>query len=148
MTRLRTTIFLVHVAATLAMTGIIWFIQIVHYPLLSLVDPATFPAYEAAHVRLAVWTVMPFMATELGTGGLLLWCRPSGISKAQAWSGLALLGLIWGSTVWLQVPQHHLLRAGFNAAAHQLLVTSNWIRTVAWSVRSLLALRMVWGVMR
>ena len=141
-------IFLLHLAATLAMTGIIWFIQIVHYPLLTLVGAAGFTTYEAAHIRLAIWTVIPFMGTELSTGGLLLWCRPSGVTRGQVWCGLALLGLIWGSTVLLQVPQHHILASGFDAAAHQRLVASNWIRTIAWSARSWLVLRMLWGVVR
>ena len=48
------TLLLIHVAATLAMSGVIWFIQIVHYPLLTLVGAAGFTTYEAAHIRLAV----------------------------------------------------------------------------------------------
>ncbi len=39
----------VHLAATAAMTGLIWFVQVVHYPLFDLVGRAQFVGYEAAH---------------------------------------------------------------------------------------------------
>ena len=135
-------IFIFHLATTLAMTGIIWFIQIVHYPLLRLVGSSGFSAYETAHVHLALRTVVPLMVVELLTGVLLFWRRPSGLDLKALWVGLGLLGIIWVSSGLLQVPQHEVLSRGFNPAAYRMLVDSNWIRTVAWSARSLLVLRM------
>ena len=41
---------LVHVVATLVMTGLIWFVQIVHYPLMAKVGRADFAEYERLHI--------------------------------------------------------------------------------------------------
>lgn len=51
--------------------------------------------------------------------------------------------LIWGSTALLQVPMHNALSTGFDSKAHRSLVLSNWIHTVAWSLRGVLVLFLV-----
>ena len=61
--------------------------------------------------------------------------------------GVALLVAIWLSTAALQVPFHNALGAGLVPALVERLSQSNWIRTVAWTVRSELALSMLWLVM-
>ena len=136
-------LFLAHVAATLVMVGVIWFVQIVHYPLFSQVSEAAFNLYEAQHTRLTTYVVAPAMLIELGTGLWLLWQRPVGILPVQVWLGLGLLAIVWLSTVFVQVPQHERLTQGFDALTHHQLVTSNWLRTLAWSVRGLVVLWMV-----
>ena len=39
---------IVHVLATWFMTGVIWFVQVVHYPLMARVGAEGFAAYERA----------------------------------------------------------------------------------------------------
>ncbi|MDQ3256092.1 MAG: hypothetical protein M3R15_19710 [Acidobacteriota bacterium] len=136
-------VFLAHVAATLFMTGVIWFVQVVHYPLFSQVGPATFINYESAHARLTTWIVAPPMLFEVVTGALLLWWRrPSGVSAWLVATGFALVLVIWLSTYFLQVPRHTMLGKGYDQTAHDMLVFSNWLRTIAWSARSVLVLWM------
>jgi uncharacterized membrane protein len=125
----------IHASATLFMTGLIWFVQIVHYPLFARVGPAGFSAYSEAHQRLTTLVVGPAMLVEAVTAAMLVFMRPAGVSPALLWAGLALLGAIWLSTAFLQVPLHGRLAAGFSAEACEALVTTNWIRTVAWSAR-------------
>ncbi len=122
------------------MTGLIWFVQIVHYPLFSQVGQEGFSAYEMAHAKLTTLVVAPPMLIEAITAGLWLWQRPREVQLAEALLGLALLAVIWCSTWFLQVPKHNVLAAGFEAQAHQFLVTSNWMRTTIWSARALLLL--------
>lgn len=141
-------ILLAQIGSTLFMVGLIWFVQIVHYPLFNQVGPETFAAYETAHSRLTTLVVAPTMLIEAATTALLLLVRPAGISLFQVWLGAGLLAIIWFSTAFIQVPQHNILAAGFDNAAYRTLVTSNWIRTVAWSLRGLLVLWMATGVMR
>lgn len=129
------TVLLLHFAATTLMLGVIWFVQVVHYPLFGRVGAEGFTAYEAAHQRLTTWIVAPPMLLELGTGLLLLWRPPLQIERVWFWVGMALIVVIWLSTALLQVPRHELLSHGFDPAAHRALVTSNWIRTVAWTAR-------------
>ena len=129
-------------ASTVMMTGLIWFVQIVHYPLFTQVGEVAFPRYAAVHATRTTWVVAPLMFLELGSAGLLLISRfrPAFISPWQAWMGAALVGLIWSSTAFLQVPLHTRLQAGFLPADAIQLVRSNWIRTVAWTVRAALVL--------
>ena len=135
-------ILLTNVAATLYMTGLIWCIQIVHYPLFAQVGREGFAAYEAAHSSLITPVVGLPMLIELATAGLLLFFRAPAIRLSEAVIGLLLVVVVWLSTMFLQVPQHNILSAGFDAAAHQFLVNSNWLRTIAWSLRGGLALWM------
>lgn len=138
MTPLR--LLLVNAAATWFLTGLIWVIQVVHYPLFSFADRATYPAFAAAHGRLITVVVGPMMLVELVTTALLLSERPAAFPQSWAWGGALLLGVIWLSTALLQVPMHTELASGYDAQAHGWLVGSNWLRTVAWTLRSLLLL--------
>jgi hypothetical protein len=82
------------------------------------------------------------MLVEAGTALGLFWFPPLGVSTWQLAIGLALLAVIWLSTALVQVPCHKRLSQGFDAATHRRLVGTNWIRTVAWSLRGLLVLWM------
>jgi hypothetical protein len=122
------------------MTGLIWFVQIVHYPLFASAAPQAFPVYGIQHTKLTGRIVGPVMCVEALAAIALVWMYPRGII---VWLGLGLLVIIWLSTFLLQVPQHKRLSLGFDAGAHRALVRSNWIRTIAWSLRGLLSLWMM-----
>jgi hypothetical protein len=130
----------VNLAAALFMTGLIWTIQIVHYPLFARVGEAQFAAYQGEHAARITFIVGPVMLLELAAAGALAFARPGGVPAWAAWASFALVGLIWASTVLLQIPRHSKLSTGFNTAAHAALVSTNWIRTWAWTARSALLL--------
>lgn len=138
MTPALATIIALHACATLFMAGLIWFVQVVHYPLFARVGSDGFTAYSEAHQRLTTLVVGPAMLIEAVTAAILVFMRPAGVSPTLLWAGLALLGGIWLSTAFLQVPLHGRLAAGFSAEACDALVSTNWIRTVAWSLRGCL----------
>jgi hypothetical protein len=129
-------LLLANAVATLFMTGLIWFVQVVHYPLFARVGTEAFPAYSRAHQTLTTLVVGPPMLVEALTALLLVVSRPAQVSAWLAWTGLALVGVIWLSTAALQVPAHGRLVSGFDAEVGSFLVTTNWIRTVAWSARA------------
>ena len=133
---------LANLAATLVMVGIIWFIQIVHYPLFSRVGAAGFAAYSGAHSRLTGLVVGPPMLAEAATAVALFLAPPPGVSLWLAATGLVLLAVIWLSTALLQSPRHRELAGGFDAASHRFLIASNWLRTACWSARGLVVLWM------
>ena len=141
-------VLLLNAAATLFMTGIIWFVQVVHYPLFDAVGREIFANYEVRHSNLTTLVVIIPMFVELITSLALLWQRPEGIAFWQLWLGLGLVGVIWGSTALLQVPQHSILSQGFNERAYEVLVQSNWLRTFAWSVRSALVVWWLYSRLR
>jgi hypothetical protein len=135
-----TTVLLVQAAATLFMTGVIWFVQIVHYPLMARVGTSGFPAYETDHARLTGYIVILPMTVELACAAYLLFKPPSPTLPISVIVGAVLVVVIWLSTFLLQVPQHNTLQHTFNPDAHSRLVSTNWIRTIAWTIRSVIVL--------
>ncbi|RME67629.1 MAG: hypothetical protein D6781_12835 [Verrucomicrobia bacterium] len=120
------------------MTGVIWFVQIVHYPLMHEVLEPAFRGYENEHVRKARHFLGPIMALELAASIALVALRPVWIAPAIAWGLLLLLLLIWASTFLIQGPCHKTLLNGFKPSTHSRLVTTNWIRTALWSLRTVI----------
>jgi hypothetical protein len=131
---------LLNVAATGMMIGVIWFVQIVHYPLFGQVGRDGFAEYEAAHSHRTTLVVVPPMLVELATGAWLAFRTPEGMPRWVFTAGLALIAVVWLSTFLLQVPRHTQLGRGFDEGAHRALVATNWIRTVAWTARGILLL--------
>lgn len=130
------TLFLTHAAATWFMTGLIWVIQVVHYPLFARVGAAGYREYQMAHQGLITLVVGPAMLVEAAAALLLLLERRDALTLA----GALLLAAVWASTAFLQVPAHNALSGGFDAEAHARLVGTNWIRTIGWTARGFIAL--------
>lgn len=128
-----------HLLATAAMVGLIWFVQVVHYPLFASVGADGFAEYERLHQRSTSFVVGPLMAVEGVTALWLVAAPPDGTSRLLPVLGLAVLGVIHASTVLLQVPQHTALANGYDAARMHRLVRTNWVRTFGWSVRAVIA---------
>ncbi len=141
-------ILLAQVISTWFLVGLIWTIQIVHYPLFAAVGVDRFVAYEASHTRLITWVVGPVMLVEAATAGLFVAMRPASIPAWIPWTGLGLVILIWISTAVLQVPDHAKLANGFDATAHAHLVGTNWLRTMAWTARGVILAVAIWPVLR
>jgi amino acid transporter len=129
-------LLLIHAAATWFLTGVTWLVQVVHYPLFSRVGGVGYREYQRAHQSLITMVVGPAMLVEAFAAALLL------IERRDAWTlaGVVLLLVVWGSTAFLQVPLHKTLGSGFDTELHGRLVQTNWLRTVCWSMRGLLAL--------
>lgn len=140
------TLLLIHAAATLYMTGLIWFVQLVHYPLMAKVGSEGYRDYQLAHERLTTRAVGPPMLVELLCAVLLAVAPPPGVAPTLAYTGLTLVAALWLSTAFLQVPRHRELESGFNETAHRRLVQTNWIRTAVWSLRGLVALWMIHAI--
>lgn len=130
------TLHLVHAAATWFLTGLIWVIQVVHYPLSSRVGAAGYRDYQLAHQSLISFIVGPVMLFEATSAILLLFTRRDPATVI----GAALLAVIWLSTAFLQIPLHNALATGFDPEVHARLVQTNWIRTAAWTARGIFAL--------
>lgn len=127
-----------HLLSTLAMMGIIWFVQLNHYPLFHEIK-ANFTNYEAEHVRRTSYVIMPLMLLEFVTAFLL-------INRQPGWfwiSNFILLLLIWGSTFFIQVPLHNSLQGNYNEKTVNQLINSNWVRTILWTIRSISLLIMI-----
>jgi len=114
------------------LTGLIWTIQLVHYPMLARSEEAVAAATYREHGRRIVWLVAPLMVLELAVSALLWLAGP-----AEWWriAQFGLVGVIWIDTATVQVPLHRQLCVAHDPEAASRLVRSNWIRTGAWTLR-------------
>jgi hypothetical protein len=131
---------LIHAAAACFMTGAVWFAQLVSYPLLARIDPASFPAYQQENIRRATRALGAPMAVEAACALALVLTRPGPLP----WLGVGLLGAIWVATAWLLLPAHRRLALAFDGAEHRRLVALNWLRTAAWSLRAAVSLALLY----
>lgn len=132
------TTLVISTAATWAMVGLIWMVQLVHYPMLATYS-AMAPATAAAdHQRRISWVVGPLMAAEGVTALILLVDRPDAMPTWSSWAAAALLGGALTSTVVVQVPLHTRLAERHDGRDAARLTSSNWVRTLAWTMRGLL----------
>ncbi|MDV6029259.1 MAG: hypothetical protein F9B45_03975 [Phycisphaera sp. RhM] len=132
-------IFLINLVATWYMVGLIWMVQVVHYKLFDRVGEAEFVKYETDHSNLITPIVGLPMLVEIATAGMLLAFVPAGIPRWALVAAFIAVVAIWLSTALIQVPCHNrLTQNGFTQADYQLLVGSNWIRTILWTARGLL----------
>lgn len=129
----------IQAVATLALTGLVWTVQLVHYPLFGLVGKAGFCEYENAHKRRITWLVGPLMILEALSASVLMLMLESIRASIIQGAGLVLLAVIWLSTAILQVPCHTRLSRGFDERALRRLIATNWIRTAAWSARGIIS---------
>ena len=127
-----------HLVGTLLMVGIIWFVQIVHYPLMARVGAEQFREYSRQHQRRTSWVVAGPMLLEALTAGALIWWQPARLLSPAFAVALGLLLVIWISTAFWQIPLHEKLAQGFDELRIRQLVRSNWFRTIAWSSRAIL----------
>ncbi len=139
--------FLLDIAATLYLWGVIWTVQLVHYPLFARVGAAGWADYHVAHLRLMTLVVLPAMVTELGTSGLLALGRPAWLSVLLLWLGFGLALGTWAVTFFVSVPLHDTLSRGFDTAAIARLGSTNWLRTAFWTAHALLLLFQVWRLL-
>lgn len=117
------------------LTGVIWFVQIVHYPLFYLVPVDSFKQYEKKHQQLTSYVVLPLMITELLVSIHLFSDDPYSLCNILQ---ILLLAIIWFSTFCIQMHIHKRLAKAKDTCLIQRLVKTNWIRTVSWTGRCLL----------
>lgn len=141
-------ILITQIAVTFFLTGVIWIIQIVQYPFFSHFEGESFTKYHTGYTFWITPVVAPAMIVELISSIFLLFYTPSEIDVRLFYCGLILTIIIWLSTFFLQVPLHEKLAAGFDADAYNALVNTNWIRTIAWTLRTFLMIYVLWKIVR
>jgi len=135
-------LLLTNLTIALFLSGLIWTIQIVHYPLLLTINENKFANYMKAHQRKITPLVAPLMLAELFFSS---WYLCENLWEYTLFSIVQwlLVFLIWVSTFLVQVPLHGKLINSFDQKACQKLIKTNWIRTICWSLRTFLLLAFV-----
>lgn len=137
------TSLIANAAATLYMVGLIWMVQIVHYPLLAIIGTDRASDIAREHQRRTGNVVGPPMLVEgLSTLALLVWL-PDDVWWWLPWLNGIFLAVALGCTVFLSVPLHEkMAKHPDNTVGRQLVVT-NWPRTIAWSARGIVCVIML-----
>ena len=129
-------LLLLNFAAAAYLTGLIWTVQVVHYPSFGLVPKAEFVRFHQAHTARMSYVVLAPMVLELA---LAIWLAGAGraaLPGGAGWWSLALVGLIWAVTFLISVPFHNRLGLGYDYVAIDGLIRTNWLRTLAWTARA------------
>jgi len=134
-------LLLLHTAVTWALTGLIWTIQIVHYPLLEHVADTSFRAYHARHMWLVTWVAGPLILAEAGSAAILVFL---GERSVLFLGSMVPLLVVWGSTILHQVPIHDRLTNGYHLETIRRLTATNWLRTLGWTARAFCLLALLW----
>jgi hypothetical protein len=113
------------------MTGVIWLIQLVHYPSFIWIESKDFIKFHKLHTRTMSILVGPAMILELMVAIFLA------KSFAFYWiCHVVLIALIWFFTFRVSVPIHNRLEDGKQLDLIQSLIKTNWPRTLIWTLKS------------
>ena len=129
-------VLLGHLIFTSIMTGVIWVIQIVHYPSFHFIEKELYTAFQKFHMNKISIIVIPIMLAELITG-IMLFLDKSSKSPFLIIS-FVILVLIWLITGVFFSKAHNELMTGYQELVVNQLVVMNWIRTLLWTLRLLL----------
>ena len=122
---------LIHLLSTALMVGIIWVIQIVHYPSFHYIDKSRYVSFQNFHMNKISYIVIPVMSIEAISGIILLYDDQTVLFIIS----LIILLVIWTLTAFYFTRTHHLLAKGYKKEIIRKLVQLNWVRTGLWTLR-------------
>ena len=116
-------------------TGLIWIVQVVHYPGFLHLNHKGYQDYQSFHMRSISYIVGPSMLLELTASSLLLLYFKELEFPLLYLSSFFMLLLILVNTAFWAAPTHNKLLAGFDLKLIKNLIRINWWRTVLWTAR-------------
>ena len=127
---------ILHLIATSVMVGVIWVVQLVHYPSFHFVELKQYTAFQRFHMSRISYVVIPAMLTELFTL-ILIVISMDKIDTLVVVSAILLI-FIWLMTAVFFSGVHQKLTLGYDQTVVDKLVKLNWGRTLLWTMRLLL----------
>ena len=125
-----------HLALASLMVGVIWVIQLVHYPSFRFTDREKYVSFQIFHMRKISFIVMPVMVLEFLSGLLLVLYHSNHESLLRI--SFILLLIIWLVTALFFAQVHQKLSKGYDETLVRKLVSFNWIRTLLWTTRTII----------
>ena len=126
----------VNFISTSVMVGVIWVIQLLHYPSFHFINEKKYIEFQHFHMQRISFIVIPVMLIELASALLLSYFFRSSLTIIL----LALLLGVWGITFIFFTNMHQKLTNGFDPSIVDKLVKINWSRTALWSLRLIILL--------
>jgi len=121
----------VHFLSTSLMVGIIWVIQLLHYPAFNFIKESDYVEFQHFHMQRISFIVVPVMILELFSAFMLVYYLRSNLLILC----LIILLFIWLITFVFFTKLHQSLLDGYDKKIVDKLVKINWSRTVLWSLR-------------
>ena len=113
------------------MVGIIWVIQLLHYPTFHFIKESDYVEFQHFHMQRISFIVVPAMILELLSAFMLVYYIRSNLLNL----GLIILLVIWLITFVFFTKLHQSLLGGYDKIIVDKLVQINWSRTILWSLR-------------
>ena len=129
-------LFKINFISTSFMVGVIWVIQLLHYPSFHFINDHKYIEFQYFHMQRISLIVIPAMLIELASALSLAYFFRSTITIIL----LVLLLGIWGITFIFFTNIHQKLTNGYDRSIVCRLVQINWSRTALWSLRFIILL--------
>ena len=128
-------LYIFNISVSWGLFILIWLVQIIIYPGFKQIPSNDFISYHRWYAIRISAIVLPLMICEVMIA--IAWLILENYSLFSLVAAF-LVFIIWLSTFTLQVPIHNRLQAGKDDLYITRLVSSNWIRTAAWSIKALI----------
>ena len=125
-----------HLVLASIMVGVIWVIQLVHYPSFRFTDREKYVSFQIFHMRNISFIVVPVMILEFLCVLLLVLYYSNHESLLRI--SFILLLIIWLVTALFFAQIHQKLSKGYDETLVRNLVSLNWIRTLLWTIRTII----------
>ena len=125
------TISEIHSLVDFGMCVVLWLVQLVIYPSFLRIEPSELPAWHKAYTFRVSFVILPLMLGQLMLAILGLWGDPSILE----WIAFAFVLVCWILTFFVSVPLHRKIEQNDTTKeTRQKLITTNWPRTILWSL--------------
>ena len=130
-------LLMIHIISTSIMVGVIWVMQLVHYPSFKYVKESDYIIFQKYHMSNISYIVFPVMFTELITALIILFFGEKSLFFVLS---LICLFLIWVITGVLFTKYHSILKEGKDLMIIEKMIKANWIRALLWTMRLIMIL--------
>ncbi|MBW7877137.1 MAG: hypothetical protein H3C47_14240 [Candidatus Cloacimonetes bacterium] len=116
---------------------LIWLVQVIIYPSFHKIDNSCFVDWHSQYTKSISFFVVPLMTAQIILAIML------GLKSGfNFWlnTQICLIAVIWLATFAGAVPCHKILFSGKDFAVINRLIRINWIRTILWTIVSLIDL--------
>jgi len=120
-----------HSLVDFGMCVVLWLVQLVIYPSFLRVEPSELIAWHKAYTLRVSFVILPLMFGQLALSILSV----VGDASILEWTAFAFVLVCWILTFFVSVPLHRKIEQNdITRETRQKLITTNWLRTILWSV--------------
>ena len=120
-----------HSLVDFGMCVVLWLVQLVIYPSFLRLESSELIAWHKAYTFRVSFVILPLMFGQLALSILSV----VGDASILEWTAFAFVLVCWILTFFVSVPLHRKIEQNdITRETRQKLITTNWPRTILWSV--------------